>query len=479
LHRYRHQSKLAGMETITTPTRIPSFAGRLLDPGHADYDDARAVFNGSIDRRPALIAQAHSARDVQAALRFALETDTPFAVRAGGHSLAGFSTIDNGLVIDVRPLKRIDIDLHSRRVRAGAGLEWAELDAATQAHGLAVTGGRVSNTGVAGLTLGSGSGWLERRHGLSADSLVGATVVTADGSVVHASEHEHPDLFWGLRGGGGNFGIVTEFEFQLHEVGPIILGGLLIFPWERAAEVLRAYREIMAGADDDLGGCAVIQLAPPAPFVPAELVGTPVLGLTVAAFGDLDRAERLVAPLRALAPAVDAVEPMPYTALQQMIDASSPGGMQGHFEASFMDGLPDAAIDEALRVGERIPSPLTHVLLQPLGGAYARVPANETALSHRDAGWIYHALCLWPDPADSPLNRAWAQEFVDALTPFSRRSIHPNHVSSDRQDRVRSFYGDETYTRLVAVKDRWDPQNVFCHNQNIRPSSSGSSARAA
>jgi FAD/FMN-containing dehydrogenase len=456
--------------SILTDTTIESFTGEILTPGHPDYDSARRVFHGAIDRRPSVIARARSTEDVVAALRFALDGDVPFAVRAGGHSLAGFSVIDDGLVIDLRPLRRIEIDLDARRVRAGAGLQWGELDAATQAHGLAVTGGRISDTGVAGLTLGSGSGWLERRHGLSADSLVGATVVTAGGDVVHASEHEHPDLFWALRGGGGNFGIVTEFEFQLHAVGPTVLAGPLLFEYERGGEVLRAYRDVMEAADDDLGGCAVLQLAPPAPFVPPEMVGRPVVGIMVAAFGDLDRAAELAAPLRALGPVADAVAPIPYTALQQLIDEGSPQGLQGHFESAFLNELPDAAIDAVLRVAERNPSPFTEVLIQPLGGAYARVPAGATALAHRDAPWMYHALSQWTDPADTPLNRAWSADLVAALAPYSRRATHPNHVSSDRQERVRSFYGDETYARLVAVKDRWDPHNVFRHNQNIRPS---------
>jgi FAD/FMN-containing dehydrogenase len=455
--------------SLFTDTLIESFAGEILTPSHPDYDGARRVWHGAIDRRPSLIARAGATADVVAALRYALERDLPFAVRAGGHSLAGFSVIADGLVIDLRGLRRIAVDPVRRRARVGAGVLWGELDAATQVHGLAVTGGRISDTGVAGLTLGSGSGWLERRHGLTADSLRAATVVTATGDVVHASEHEHPDLFWALRGGGGNFGIVTEFEFQLHEVGPTVLAGPLLFEFHRGGEVLRAYRDIMDAADDDLGGCAVLQLAPPAPFVPSDLVGRPTVGIMVAAFGDLDRAQELVAPLRALAPVVDAVAPMPYTALQRLIDAGSPSGLQGHFESAFMDTLPDAAIDAALRVAERIPSAFTDVLIQPLGGAYARVEPHATALAHRDAGWMYHALSQWTDRADTPLNRAWTNELAQAMAPYARRATHPNHVSSDRQDRVRSFYGDETYARLVAVKDRWDPRNVFCNNQNIRP----------
>jgi FAD/FMN-containing dehydrogenase len=449
---------------------LPDITGAIITPDHPAYEAERRVWHGAIDRRPALIAKTASTADVVSALRFALDHDLPFAVRAGGHSLAGFSVIDDGLVIDLRRLRRLAIDLDRGTARVGAGLQWGELDAATQAHGLAVTGGRISDTGVAGLTLGSGSGWLERRHGLTADSLLGATVVTATGDVVHASEHEHPDLFWALRGGGGNFGIVTEFEFRLHEVGPTVLAGPLLFEYERGAEVLNAYREIMEAAEDDLGGCAVLQLAPPAPFVPAELIGRPVVGIMVAAFGELERAHRLIGPLRALAPVAGAVAPVPYTELQRMIDAGSPRGLPGPFESAFMDALPATAIEAVLDVAARIPSPFTDVLLQPLGGAYERVEPGATALAHRDAPWMYHALAQWTDPADTPPNRDWTDELVAAMRPYSRRATHPNHVSSDRQERVRSFYGAETYARLVAVKDRWDPGNVFCHNQNIRPS---------
>jgi len=405
-----------------TPTDIAAFAGRVLTPDDAGYDTARAVFNGAIDRRPALIAQA------------------------------------------------TDVDLAARTVHAGAGLTWKELDAATQAHGLAVTGGRVSHTGVAGLTLGSGSGWLERRHGLTADSLLGATVVTAEGDRVHATLHDHTDLLWGLKGGGGNFGVVTEFEFALHEVGPTVLGGPLVFEAARAAEVLAAYRDVLAGADDDLGGAAVLQLAPPAPFVPAALVGAPVLMIVVAAFGDLARAERLVAPLRALRPAADAVGPLPYCALQSMSDAGNPAGLQNLWRAGMLDALPDAAVATAVEVAADVPSPRTTVLIQPLGGAYARVDADATALSHRDAAWVFHVLSMWDGPADTPANRAWTGRFTDALAPYGRGRIHPNYVSEDAGERVRAFYGDRTFERLVAVKDRWDPANVFAANQNIRPS---------
>jgi len=450
---------------------IEGFAGTVLVPGHDRYDAARAVFNGAIDRHPALIAEATDARDVAAALAHGRDLDMPIAVRAGGHSGAGYGVIDEGMVVDVRPMQRLEVDLAARTVRAGAGLTWAQLDAATQAHGLAVTGGRVSHTGVAGLTLGSGSGWLERLHGLTADNLVGATVVTAGGGVVRASSYEHPDLFWALRGGGGNFGVVTEFELALHPVGPTIVGGVLLFEWGRAAEVLAAYRDLVLAAPDELGGCAALQLAPPAPFVPDHLVGEPVVAIVAAAFGDQADAERLVAPLRALKPVADAVGPMPYVALQSMLDAGNPQGMQNHWKAAFLDELPDQAIDGALEVAAGIPSPLTVVLLQPLGGAYARVDEQATALSHRDAGWVYHALSMWPDPADTDVNRAWTDAFAAAMAPYGHGAAHPNYVSDDAGDRVRGFYGSETYERLLAVKERWDPQNVFALNQNIRPAS--------
>jgi len=465
------------MRAAGQPARMPlatsyieGFAGTVLTPGDDRYDAARAVFNGAIDRRPALIAEATDARDAAAALEQGREERLPIAVRAGGHSGAGYGVVDDGLVIDVRPMQRVEVDLAARTVRAGAGLTWAQLDAATQAHGLAVTGGRISHTGVAGLTLGSGSGWLERMHGLTADNLVGATVVTADGGVVRTSAHEHADLFWALRGGGGNFGVVTEFELALHPVGPMIVGGVLMFEWSRAGEVLSAYRDVMEAAPDELGGCATLHLAPPAPFVPGRLVGEPVVTITVAVFGDPAEAERLVAPLRALRPAADAVGPMPYCALQSMLDEGNPPGLQNHWKAAFVDELPDRAIDGALDVAAAIPSPFTVVLLQPLGGAYARMDEHATALTHRGAKWAYHALSLWPDPAATTVNRAWTDAFAAAMTPYSGGGAYPNYVSDDAGDRVRRFYGAETYDRLVAVKDRWDPHNVFALNQNIRPS---------
>jgi FAD/FMN-containing dehydrogenase len=446
-------------------TSIPGFAGRALVAGDAAYDAARAVFNGAIDRRPAVIAQVSDARDVAAALRHANEQGLPVAVRAGGHSGAGFGVIDDGLVIDVRALKRVEVDLARRTVRAGAGLTWGELDAATQAHGLAVTGGRVSSTGVAGLTLGSGSGWLERLHGLTADNLVGATVVTADGSTVHTNAHEHPDLFWALRGGGGNFGVVTEFELRLHRVGPQVLAGMMLFDWRRACDVLAGYRTVMREAPDALGGCAALMRAPAVPIVPPERVGHPVLALTVAAFGDAS----LIAPLRALSPCVDDVRPRSYVTLQSMLDAGKPHGMQNCWRAGFLADLDDAVIADVVERVSEIPSPLSTVYLQPLGGAYARVPEGATPLGHRDARWSYHALSMWRDAARTPVNREWTLALDAALSSYTNGAALPNLDSDPGADRTRALYGASAYERLVAVKDRWDPDNLFAVNHNIQP----------
>jgi FAD/FMN-containing dehydrogenase len=352
-------------------------------------------------------------------------------------------------------------------VQGGALL--GALDRAAMEHGLTTTAGNVSHTGVGGLTLGGGMGWLARRHGLSCDNVAAYELITADGDRLRVDEASEPELFWGLRGGGGNFGVVTEFELALHPVGPVILGGPLIFEHRRGAEVLATYRDLLRSAPDDFGGSAVLQLAPPAPFVPAGLVGTPVVTIVVAAFGDAGAAERLLAPLRALRPVADMVGPLPYVALQSMQDDANQPGMQNHWKASFLDDLPDAAIEAALATAAEVPSPLTPVLLQPLGGAYARVDEDATALSHRDAGWAYHALSAWPDPADTEVNRAWTESFAAALAPYGHGAAHPNYESVDAGDRVRRFYGARTFERLVAVKERWDPQNVFALNQNIRP----------
>ena len=454
--------------------RPANFTGELIRDGDPGYDEARKVWNGCFDKRPAIVARCQSVSDVRSAVRFGVERGLEISVRGGGHGL-GYGTGDDALVIDLSPMKGIEIDPQSRTCRAQAGLTWGEFDAATQAHGLAVTGGRVTSTGISGLTLGSGSGWLERKCGLTSDNMLAAEVVTADGGVLRASREENADLFWGLRGGSGNFGIVTEFTFKLHPVGPMIYGGLLVYPPEQGPELLNFLGEFMPGAPDDLGGGAAFLSAPPEPFVPEEMHFAPVFGVIVCWTGDMDEGERSVAPIRDLAsPALDMVGPMPYTALQSMLDPAWPRGINGYFKAEFLTGLDDEAIGKLARHGASRPGPMVQLLLEPLGGAMSRVDENDSALGRRDHPWIYHALSLWMDPSQEAADAhiGWARDLARDLAPHTAPGVYLNFTSDQGDDRVRSTYGPERYARLVALKDRYDPTNVFHLNQNISPSKS-------
>ena len=453
----------------SSPT-IHRFAGTLIGPDDDGYDEARRVYNGMIDRYPALIARCESVSDVSAALLYAREHGMEVSVRGGAHAAPGFATSEGGLVIDLGPLKAIHVDPVRQIAWVQPGVVWAELDAATQEHGLAVTGGRVSSTGVSGFTLGSGSGWLERKMGLAADNLRAARVVTATGHVVTASATENPDLFWALRGGGGNFGIVVEFEFALRPVGPLVLGGMMLWPRDRAGEVMRAYRDLMADAPDALCGGLVLMSAPPLDIVPVELQGRPAVGVMVLYAGEIERGAERVAPLRALAPAVDAVQPMPYCAVQSIMDGGHPEGLRDYYRAGFLDELSDAAIDTVLAGAAGAPSTLSAVVLQPLGGAFGRVGEMDTALGHRDAQWAIQVLAQWLEPERDTSNRGWVRALTDALAPWSRPAGFPNFVSEAGDAAVMVAYGTERHARLVEVKDRWDPQNVFHLNHNIRPS---------
>jgi hypothetical protein len=450
---------------------IHRFTGTLIGPDDDGYDEARRVYNGMVDRYPALIARCESVADVSAAVVHARRHGMEIAVRGGAHSAPGFGTSDGGLVIDLGPLKAIQVDPARRIAWVQPGVVWGELDAATQEHGLAITGGRVSSTGVSGFTIGSGSGWLERKMGLAADNLRAARVVTADGHVVKASETENADLFWAIRGGGGNFGIVVEFEFALRPVGPIVLGGMLLWPRERAGEVMRTYRDLMADAPDALCGGLALMTAPPAPMVPAELQGRPAVGVVVLYAGDPERGAEHLAPLRALEPAVDIVQPMPYCAVQSMMDKEHPEALRNYYRSGFLDELTDAAIDTFLAGAAGAPSTLSAVLLQPLGGAFGRVGDMETALGHRDAKWAFQVLAQWLEPERDTTNRNWVRALTDALSPWSRPAGFPNFISEPGDASVVVAYGAERYARLVEAKDRWDPENVFQLNHNIRPSS--------
>jgi FAD/FMN-containing dehydrogenase len=446
------------------------FAGQLLGPAHPGYDQARRVFNAMIDRRPALIARCASTADVVAAVHAARERGLALAVRCGGHSFSGLSTCDDGLVIDLRGLNSIAVDPQARTVRAGGGALWGELDAATQAHGLHTPGGRVTTTGLGGFTTGGGYGWTSSKYGLACDNLISAEVVLADGRVVRASEQEHPDLFWAIRGGGGNFGIVTEFEFRLHRLGPVVFAGLMMFPADRAPEVLRGWRDWADAAPGEIStGCAVIT-APPEPFVPPELHGRPVLGLPVLYVGDPGDGAAALQPLRDLGPAVDHTGPMPYTAFQAALDPLAPWGFRSYARGEYMPELSDAAIAEFLARAvdlAALGAPLSQMVIFRIGQGITAVPDEATAFSHRDARYLFHPITAWADPADDERMITASRAFATAMRPFSTGAAYLNFTPE--ADRVRDAYGDAKYARLVALKEIYDPANLFRLNQNVRP----------
>jgi FAD/FMN-containing dehydrogenase len=431
------------------------------------YDGERAVFNAMIDRYPAVIAKCSDADDVREALEHGRRNDLPVAVRAGGHSVAGFSVNDGGIVVDVRPMTTVDVDPSRRTVRVGAGATWAEFDAATQAHGLATTGGRVSTTGVAGLTLGGGSGWLERMYGLTCDNLVSVDLVTADGRQVTASEEQHPDLFWALHGGGGNFGIVTAFEFRLHPLGPEVLAGLMLWPGDAAGDVARAYRDTAATAPDELGSALVFLTGPPEDFVPRHLQGRTVAAIAVLWAGAVADGEEAIAPWRAFGPEVDLVGPMPYAQFQCMID--DPPGLGNYWTADYHDAFPDEALDTFVKYGFERQSAHTQQILIPWGGAIARVADDATPLTHRQVSWITHPFAMWEMDQDANANIEWAKGFRRDIAHHTNGGIYLNFIGQEGEDRIRAAYGTDKYARLQRIKTEWDPGNVFQGNQNIRP----------
>jgi len=447
------------------------FSGDVLEPGGPGYDQARQVFNAMIDRRPAVIARCATSADVAAAVNAAREHGLVVAVRCGGHSFSGLSTCDDGMVIDLSGLRSITVDVVARTARAGGGVRWGEFDAATQAHGLHTPGGRVTTTGLGGFTTGGGYGWTSSRYGLACDNLLSAEVVLADGSIARASEEEHPDLFWGIRGGSGNFGIVTEFEFRLHELGPIVLAGLAMFPMSRAAQILPAWRDWADKAPDELSTGCVVLTAPPEPFVPAELHGKPVLGIPVLWAGDPGDGTAEVEYLRSLGPAVDHIGPMPYTAFQAALDPLAPWGVRSYARGEYMREFSDAAIGTFLRYAEDLAvagAPLSQLVIFRIGQGIGAVPDEATAFSHRDARYLFHPISIWTDPADDEQMIAASRAFAAAMRPFSTGAAYLNFTPEG--DRVRDGYGDAKYQRLVAVKNRYDPANLFRLNQNIAPS---------
>jgi FAD/FMN-containing dehydrogenase len=453
-----------------------AFGGELIQPDAPGYDEARSIFNAMVDRRPALIARCQGVSDVIAALRFARDNDLEVSVRGGGHSVTGHALCDGGVCIDVGPMKGVRVDPARKTAWVQAGCNWGELDRETQAYGLAVTGGRVPITGVAGLTLGGGSGWIERKCGYTADNLIAADVVTADGRVVVASADENADLLWALKGGGGNFGIVTAFEFQLHDVGPIMLGGMMMFPAERAGEVLRFYRDYIRSAPDEVGGATAILTAPPEEFVPEEIRGKPVIGVIWCYVGPVEEGEVHAKPLRELGPALDIVQPMPYLVVQRLIEGGNQPGNQQYWKAGFIKELTDDGIDQWVSHACNVASPFTASIMLPLGGAVARAGEDDSPLGFRDVGWNYHILSQWPDPADEERQVAWTREFAEAMAPFSLDGVYLNFQADETGDLVQRSFGPEAYSRLQELKDRYDPDNVFHNNMNIKPTAAGVTA---
>ena len=448
--------------SFTAKLRAAGFVGTLVEPTDADYDSARAGWNGAIDRRPAAVAYASDADDVAAAIRAARDAGLAFTVRAGAHSVSGRSVRDGAVCIDLRALNAVDVDPERAIVRAGGGVLLGELDAATQEHGLAVPAGQISHTGVGGLTLGGGLGWLMRHHGLTIDSLEAAEVVLADGRIVRAGADQHPDLFWALRGGGGDFGAVTTFEFRAHSVGPMVLGGMLVYPWERARDALRATRALMTGAPDDLTVFVALITAPPEEPFPAELQGRPVVAVAMAWSGDLAEGERVLAPLRAgCPPVVDLVAPMPYVALQSMLDETAPPGWRFYDRLHYLPEVSDGFIDALLAGFERVPAPEAHVMTAWMGGAIDRVAPGATAFGHRGAGaltWIIG--CSGEEPL-GPVTE-WVRRLFDDTAQFATGGVYVNALNPERS--VRDAYADEIWERLVAVKRRYDPDGVFNGN---------------
>jgi FAD/FMN-containing dehydrogenase len=456
------------MSTPTLEDLREHVRGEVIGPDDEGYEEARKVYNAMIDRRPGVVVRCANAGDVIAAVNFARENQLALAVRGGGHSVPGFGTCDDGVVIDFSRMRGVRVDPATRTARAEGGATWGDFNAATNAFGLATTGGIISTTGAAGLTLGGGIGYLDRGFGLSCDNLVSADVVTADGHFVVASEHENEDLFWALRGGGGNFGVVTSLEFRLHPVKDIY-GGPMFFELEHAGDLLRFYREFISDAPEELGGFPAFQIAPPLPFIPEDRHGDTFVAFVACWAGPLDQGEKAIKPIREVAPIVaEFVGPMPYPALNSAFDALVPPGLQHYWKANFVTELTDEAIAAHLEHGPKVPAVNSTVHIYPINGACHRVAPEATAFAYRDANFATVIAGMWPDPAHNEANIAWVRDYYDATAPYSEEGGYINFMAEDDQDRIKANYRGN-YERLVEVKRKYDPDNLFHLNQNIKP----------
>jgi FAD/FMN-containing dehydrogenase len=449
------------LEEATVLNFAESLRGRLARPGDGGYDEARKVWNGMIDRRPALIARCAGPADVIATVRFAREHGLLVSVKGGGHNITGNAVCEGGLMIDLSPMKGVRVAPGTRKARAEAGLTWGEYNRETQAFGLASTGGVVSTTGIAGLTLGGGLGWLHGKHGLSCDNLLSADLVTADGELLTASPDQHPDLFWGLRGGGGNFGVVTSFEYRLHPVEGV-LAGMVIHPMAKAKEVLRFYREFCRDCPDEMVAAAAMMTSPD---------GDPVAVIVAAYIGDLAIGEKAMTSLRKFGPPLaDTITPTSYVALNSLFDTAFPyGSVQRYWKSSFLKELGDEVLDIMIARSAKFLSPMSNVLFFHLHGAATRVDPNETAFGARDDQWDYDVISQWTDVSESAGHIQWTREFWTAVEPFASGQVYVNHLDAEEgTTRIKAAYS-RSYERLVALKNKYDPMNLFRLNQNIRP----------
>jgi hypothetical protein len=456
---------------VASRSLLERVQGQVLTPGEPGYEDARRVWNGNVDRRPLAVVRCADVADVQEAVRFARERDLPVSVRGGGHAVAGHAVCDDGLVIDLSAMTGVRVDPAAGTARAQGGCLYRHLDRATQAAGLAVTGGIVSHTGIGGLTLGGGIGWLMRKHGLAADNLRSCEVVTAGGERLVAGGSEHPELFWGLRGGGGNFGIVTSFEYGLHPVGPVVVAGMVAYDLDDGPEVLGCFRDLLAQAPDELGAIAVLRLAPPLAAVPAHLHGRPIVSVAVCHAGPVEQGEAAVRPLRAFGrPLFDTVAPRPYLAHQQLFDPAFPHGRHYYWKSWKLPPLTDETIAAIVEHAARVTSPLSAITMFGLGGAVARVDDDVSAYPNRDAAHDINIVAAWeagdPEPAR---HQDWVRGLWSALRPYGR-GVYVNFLSDEPAASVRAAYGDDKHRRLVLLKRRYDPDNFFRGNHNIPPS---------
>jgi FAD/FMN-containing dehydrogenase len=445
------------------------FKGEIILPGDGAYENARKIWNAMIDKHPAVIARCATTSDVVRGVNFARDNGILLAVRGGGHNIAGNAICDDGIVIDLSQMKAASVDPDRRRVTIEGGATLADLDAATQVHGLATPLGINSTTGVAGLTLGGGFGWLSRKHGMTVDNLESAEVVTAAGEVVRANATEHPDLFWALRGGGGNFGVVTRFEFRLHPVGPDLLSGLIVYSISEAKSVLQQYREFLTKAPEALSVWAILRQAPPLPFLPERVYGKGIVALALIYVGDPKQGGPDIEPLRKFGtPLGEHVGLQPYVAWQQTFDPLLTPGARNYWKSHNLSTLKDGLFDAVIESIEKLPSPQCEIFFGAIGGATTRPAPDSTAYTHRDAMFVMNVHGRWEDPADDKRCIGWARDFFNASAHFASDGVYVNFLTADEGERVRSAYGPN-YDRLAQVKRKYDPNNLFRMNQNIKP----------